>query len=216
MMKGRNMRRGIALWPALWMVTALVVGVATSPVVAGDGDHKRHRGYVDGSAFAKLANEDSTLIEVSINGPLLRTVAAALAKENEGIGEFLGGIVSISAVVVEDADDDNGSMASIAAKIAEDLKEDGWEQIARVRERGEGVTVLVLLDDKNEDSLAGVTVMVNEDDDNMVFANIAGRINLSMVAKLAAGLGVPGLEELSNLDLGDAVKKSKGKKRDRK
>jgi hypothetical protein len=119
---------------------------------------------------------------------------------------------------VEDVGHDSGSVASIAAKIAEDLQEDGWEQIARVREHGEGVTVLVLLDDKNEDSLAGVTVMVNEDADNMVFANIAGRIDLSMVAGLATGLGLPGLEELSNLDLGDAVKvkKSKGKKRDRR
>lgn len=210
------MRRGMALWPGLWMVTAFVVGAASSPVLAGDGDHKRHRGYVDGSAFAELANDDSTLIEVSIDGAVLRTVATALGEENKAIGEFLDGIVSISAVVVEDVDDDNGSVASIAARIAKDLKEDGWEQIARVREGDEGVTVLVLLDDKNEDSLAGVTVMVNEDADNMVFANIAGRIDLSMVAELATGLGVPGLEELSNLDLGDAVKKSKGKKRDRR
>ena len=214
-MKGRNMRRGMALWPVLWMVTAVVVGVATSPLVAGDGDYKRHRGYVDGSAFAELAGEHGTLIEVSISGPLLRTVAAALGKENEEIGGFLGGIVSISAVVVEDADDDDGSALAIAAKTAEDLKEDGWEQIARVREHGEGVTVLVLLDDKNEGSLAGVTVMVSENGDNVVFANIAGRIDLSMVAELATGLGLPGLEELSNLDLGDAVKKSKGKKRGR-
>ena len=216
MMKGRNIERGMALRPALWMITALAVGVATSPALAGDGNHKRHRGYVDGSAFAKFANDDSTLIEVSIDGALLKTVAAALGQENDDVGEFLGGIVSISAVVVEDADDDNGSVVSLAAKIAEDLLEDGWEQIARVREGGEGVIVLVLLDDEDEGLLAGVTVMVNEDGDNMVFANIAGSIDLGMAAKLATGLGLPGLEELRNLDLGDAVKKSKGKKRGRK
>jgi len=197
------------------MITALAVAAVASPVLAGDGDHKRHRGYVDGSAFAELANDDSTLIEVSIDGALLKTVAAALGEENKEIGEFLGGIVSISAVVVEDARDDNGTVVSLAAKIADDLKEDGWEQIARVRQDGEGVMVLVLRDDKNEDLLAGVTVMVSEDADNMVFANIAGRIDLGMVAKLATGLGVPGLEELGKLDLGDAVKTTKGKKRSR-
>ncbi len=203
---------------SLGLVAATVVGMASASALARDGDHKRHRGYVDGSAFAALASEDGTLIEVSINGPLLKTVASALGEENEEIAGFLGGIVSISAVVIEDADDDDGDARAMAAKIADDLKEDGWDQVARVREGDESVTVLVLLDDKHEGSLAGITVMVSEGEGEIVFANIAGRIDLSLVGKFAHGFGLPGLDQLVGMDLEDAVKKSKGngkrKKRD--
>ncbi len=74
---------------------------------------------------------------------------------------------------------------------------------------------MVLLDDKHEGSLAGITVMVVESGGSIVFANIAGQIDLSIVGKLAQGLSIPGLEQLVSLDLGDAIKKSKGNKQDR-
>lgn len=205
----------MGLSPALCLTIAAAISVTTSPVMARHGDKEDHRGYVDGSAFAELAGDEGTLIEVSISGALLKTVAAAMTQDNEALGSLLGGIVSINAVVVEDADNKDGSAAKMANDIAGDLKKDGWDQVARVREHGENVTVMVLLDDKHEGSLAGITVMVVESGGSIVFANIAGQIDLSIVSKLAQGLSIPGLEQLANLDLGDAIKKSKGKKHDR-
>lgn len=216
MMNRLNIRRGMALSPALWLVTAVAFSVVTPSVMARHGDQKPHRGYVDGSAFAELATGDETLIEVSISGALLKMVAAALGQENEAIGSFLDGIVSINAVVIEDAEDGDDSAARMAAGLVRDLKKDGWDQVAHVREPDEEVTVLVLLDDKHEGSLSGITVMVcDSEGNNIVFANIAGRIDLSIAGKVAQGLSIPGLEQLANFDLGDAIKKSKGKKHDR-
>ena len=203
--------------PVVCALAVMTMGLSSLSAVARDKDHKDHPGYVDGSAFAELAGDDSTLIEVSIHGALLKTVASALAHahENEAIAEFIGGIISIHAVVVEDSDDDDGDAGKIAAEIAGELKKNGWDQVAKVREDGESVTVLILLDDENDDSLAGITVMVSESGGKIVFANIAGRINLSIVGKLSKGLDIPGLHHLANLDLGDSVKKTKVRKHKR-
>ena len=196
------------------IITAVVfmaqMGVAS--VWAAARDRSRHRGYVDGSEVAELAGDDEKLIEVSIQGPLLRMVSEAVGHESEEMAGFLGQIVSISAVVVEVDEDDEDRARAVARNMTEDLENKGWEKLARVREDDMSVTVLALFDDKGEE-LEGLTVFVSERGDKFVFANIAGRIDLGLIGQLGLHLGIPGLEELTGGAFKTDAKKHKKKPR---
>ena len=47
-------------------------------------------------------------------------------------------------------------------------------------------------------AILGLVVMVAGDDNEFVFANIAGTLNLAAIAKLGESLDIPGLDELGN------------------
>ena len=81
--------------------------------------------------------------------------------------------------------------------ISKQLKAQDWELVARLKEAaGEEVHVLVLnIDEKIE----GMVVMVI-DDSELVFANIAGTIDMEAISKIGEGFGIPGLSDLGNLD----------------
>ena len=182
-------------------LTLAALGIAlfqASTVPAFGGEKKRDQptGYVDGSRFASLADDDEMVIEVSIRGPLLRMVSAAIAHEDEQLGKFIGDITSISAVVVELGDNEKRA-AALIKEMVDELEDDGWERLARVRDEGTHVIVFALFG-KGEDTLSGLTVVVTEsDEEKLVFANIAGKINLQIVGALGKKLGVPGLAELT-------------------
>lgn len=208
---------GTTVWSSrrtMIVAVALVVQMGAASVWATDRDRSRHRGYVDGSEVAELANDGDELIEVSIRGPLLRMVSEAIGQESEEMAGFIGQIVSISAVVVELDEDDDGRARAVARDMTEGLENKGWEKLARVREDDMSVTVLVLFDDEGEE-LEGLTVLVFERGDQFVFANIAGRIDLGLIGKLGLQLGIPGLKELTGGVFKPDVKKHKKYKKKR-
>jgi hypothetical protein len=163
-------------------------------------ERTRHPGFVDGSAFAELAGEEGKLVEVSLHGPLLKQVAKAMARKGKdsGIGSFLEGVVSISAVVVEEPLDP-GAARDRMRGMAEKMEKARWEHIARVREAEEDVWVYVLYDERGE-NLNGLTVLVSGSDE-LVFVNLAGRIDLGLIGDLAAGADIPGLDDLFDEDV---------------
>ena len=200
----------------LWIIAVVAlftpIGVTTTQALERDRDH--HRGYVDGSVLAELANEDDTLIEISIKGPLLRMVAKAIGHESSELSEFLGQIISINAIVLE-LEGDREPLQPAVGKLVNLLQDKGWERIARVQEDDSYVAVFVLYDSRMEE-LEGLTVIVSEDGDELVFANIAGRIDLELVGRIGKQLGVPGLDELTGLHLQSAAKDRKIKKERKK
>lgn len=200
----------------LWLIPVVAlftpIGVTTAQALERDRDH--HRGYVDGSVFAELANEDDTLIEISIQGPLLRMVANAVGHESSVLAEFLGQIISINAVVLE-LEGDRKRLQPTVDKLVKLLQDKGWERIARVQDDDSNVVVFVLYDSRMEE-LEGLTVIVSEGSEELVFANIAGRIDLELVGRIGKQLGMPGLDELTGLHLQTAVKHPKIEKEWRK
>ncbi len=200
----------------LWIIAVVAlftpIGVTTTQALERDRDH--HRGYVDGSVLAELANEDDTLIEISIKGPLLRMVAKAVGHESNELAEFLGQIISINAIVLE-LEGDREPLQHTIGKLVKLLQDKGWERIARVQEDESNVAVFVLYDRRMEE-LEGLTVIVSEGSDELVFANIAGRIDLELIGRIGRQLGVPGLDELTGLHLQTAVKDRKIKKERKK
>ncbi|MFQ5494217.1 MAG: DUF4252 domain-containing protein [Phycisphaerae bacterium] len=182
--------------PLLILGCIASASLVTSPVAAAAKKPKRHPGYVDGSQFAELAEEDGLLVEVSLAGPLLKMVTSAIGGQSEDAAELLGDIVSIHAVVVGVEESEDRDLGRIINAFDEELRDDGWQRLARVREENNHVLVLALPGE--DDALSGLTVVVRDsDEDVLVFANIAGSIHLDMIAQLGMQLDIPGLEELS-------------------
>ncbi len=192
---------------------ALSAGLAAfgPPVRAADGDSAAIRGFVDGSALGKLAGEDSELVEIHL-GPALLGAIARGAKDDPDAAALLGGLRSVSAYILGlDADADRAAKATRIFKDLEaQLVRDGWERLATVREKGDRVNVFVL---GTGGSVEGLVVLVfDKDEGKVVFANLAGRLDLAKLDSLGHALDVPGLDELGGArrDDGTASKKKGG------
>ncbi len=187
----RNTR--VSLVPVVascWLLLVLV----SSPAVAEKKSLDQVPGYVDGAAFVELAGDDAVTIEVSIHGGLLKMLASV----DPDLEELVGGLESIHAVILQVEDD--GAYERIRELMRQTerrLMGQGWERLARVKEDETEVKVLVLND---EDAILGLVVLVAGDENELVFANIAGTLNLAAIAKLGESLDIPGLDELGNGD----------------
>ncbi len=185
-------------------LTAVLLATAmASTASAGSRERERERrerdrlpGLVDGSKFMDFANEDKTLIEVNIRAPLLKVLAKAVHHEDKHAAELLSQIEAVSAIVVT-VEDGDGVRAQIG-KITEQLEDKDWDHIARIKENDALVNVLALYD---EEAILGLVVMVYEQGgQELVFANIAGRLDMALMASISAGLNIPGLEEIAGVD----------------
>ena len=173
--------------PALWLLPALIL----SPALAESNPLEKIPGYVDGSAFVELAGDDATTIEVSLHGALLK----ALAGIDPELSEIIGGLESIHAVVLEIEDSDTADrVRDLMSRTEKKLIGQKWERLARIKDGESVIKVLVLNDEK---AIRGLTIMVAEfDEDQIVFVNIAGEIDLAALAKLGEQLDIPGLDQL--------------------
>ena len=173
---------------------ALALCVAAPAAVAGE-DYSKLPGFVDGQRFIDAVGDDAVTVEVSIGGALL----SAITKFDPELHELAGGLKSISAIVLSTEDvGDTAKLRSIIRDTRTRLKKEGWEALATIREEGAEVQVLVLNDDE---AIQGLVVMIIDiDEGQMVFANIAGRVNLAAIGEIGDAMGIPGLDDI---DLGE-------------
>jgi hypothetical protein len=199
--------------------TILILGVALvpagSPARAADRDLAGLRGYVDGSVFGSLAGEDSQLVEIHLGPAILGAIARGASNDPESAA-LLGGLRAVSAYIVGlEGDPDR---ARKAAKLVHDMEQrllrDGWEHLARVRDKGDKVIVLVLGGDGTVEGL--VVLVLDKDGGQVVFANLAGTLDLAKIDRLHETLDVPGLDELGEKDRGAAPGAHDRKKKEQK
>ena len=176
------------------MTSCLLLVLVSSPAVAEKKSLDKVPGYVDGAAFVELAGDDAVTVEVSIHGGLLKMLASV----DPELEELVGGLESIHAVILEMEDDETATrIRDLMRQTERQLMSKGWERLARVRDDEAEVKVLILND---EEAILGLVVMVAGDENEFVFANIAGTLNLAAIAKLGESLDIPGLDELGNGD----------------
>ena len=184
--------RAAALAVSLLVPALLAAGA--SPARAADPPTLP--GYVDGKGFASLATEQSELVQISIGGQLLKAIAGSFAQEDPGLAKLLGQIESVQAVVVGFGGD--GERAARAEKLVGEMRErlgrDGWETLAQIQDKGSRVTVQVR---SGEIGVNGLVVLVlDRNQGKVVFANLAGLIDLAKIAAVGKGLKVPGLDQV--------------------
>jgi hypothetical protein len=175
--------------------SALLLFIAVAPlalpVYAADTAHEKHPGFIDGSAFLALASDDCTTVEVNLHGALLRAILGI----DPELKEAVGGLESIHAVIL--SCEENGRAAKALDLIRQTerkLVDRDWEVLTRIKDGESNVTVLVLND---EESIQGLAVLVADAGGHeIVFANIAGTVDLPAIAKLGESLEIPGLDQV--------------------
>jgi hypothetical protein len=176
------------------VIAALLTLPCASPVLAANEEVRGHVGFVDGTALIDLAFEDegSDFREIEISGPLLQALSRKLLNENEEVGRLLSEIVSINAVIVEGLSEPYREQArKLSFDLMRRLDAQGWDRAARVREKRERVGVYLRYDE--DDAVVGLTVVASQDAE-LVFVNIAGRIDVTKLSELSSTMGLPGLD----------------------
>ena len=165
----------------------LLIGLALSPVLAAD----KGPGYVDPDTFIRIAGDDRVLVQVSISEALLRMIT----RSDPDLKRVAGGLKSIEAVVLDLSRNGAAEDAHAALLDTENrMLRDGWERLVLVREDDGEVRILILPQD---DKIQGLTVLiVNRGDGTMIFANIAGSVDLASLEELGDVFDIPGLDEI--------------------
>jgi len=160
-------------------------------VPAQAGDRSRPPGYVDGSALIARAGEDALTVEISLHGALLRAITRADAE----LEKMAGGLEMIHAVIIDlEHAESKEKVLQVVADIQAELRSKGWERLARIQEGSSHINVMLL---NNEDTIQGLVVLVvNQDEQQVVFANVAGVLDLAAIERLGEELDIPGLDDL--------------------
>jgi hypothetical protein len=171
------------------MAATLAAGVAG----AVDPEVARLAGYVDGSSFSALSDPEGSRVEISLPGKILRPFCGALKSQDPEL-DVACGLEWIGAVILEfeGATPNLERARALVEKTESGLKAKGWERLAVVQEKDELVRVLMLV---SEDKVQGLVVLVVGADE-IVFANVAGDIDMNQLGALADKMDIPGLDEL--------------------
>jgi hypothetical protein len=176
--------RNILLSTLALLLLCAVAGAPSSQAAKG-------LGFVDSQPFIDIAGEDAVMVEVNLSGALLQT----LGKMNADLHELVGGLESIHAVVLQlNGPDRSESARRTIVDIEKGLKKRSWQRLALVREEDGEVRILTLSDGE---AIQGLVVMVIDmEEGELVFANIAGTLDLAAIQEIGDGLGIPGIEDL--------------------
>ncbi len=168
-------------------------------------DYKKHPGYVDFEVMGIFGEVEST-VEVFLKGPLLDLVAKSMIDEEPELSETISRLEYIHVQTFPLDDIDISRVEKKVEQVAKRLEKSGWEIVVRVRDREDDEHVYVYLLPRNDQTISGLVVMVIEDDENAVFVNIVGDINLKQIGRLGRKFDI---DELDDIDWDEDWEKSK-------
>lgn len=166
----------------------IVLVLAVAPALAAS----KSAGYVDPQTFIDIAGGDENVaVQVTIGSWLIKPIIEA----DPDLKALAGGLESIEVVILDLSRQGSAARAKDVLRETESrLRKQGWERLVLVREEDAEVHVVVL---GGEDRVEGLVAMVIDMGDNtLVFANIAGTIDLAALQRISETWDIPGLDEI--------------------
>jgi hypothetical protein len=178
--------------------------LAGSAALAAPAKPSSHPGFLTLQPFLDLASPDDDVTEVNVGPDMLGSLCTGLTEPEAK--KFMCGIVGVHAVVIGLTGDSVTPRLDRARRLVQEttkrLQDSGWEAIVRVKEKTSTVSVLTK-SAGTEGKIHGLAVLVVETDEHepqVVFANIAGTLDLSQLSRLSSGSGlhldIPGLDQI--------------------
>ena len=173
--------------PMKMMLLALALVVTAWPNQAqaqNQRNARSHPGYVNLERMGDLSDlfESDAVIEVNVEGALMKLVAEASRFEDPELADLL---LKLRGVYVRAYTVDRGfrnAATQRASEIGEALMDEGWSSVVRVPNRDEHVQMFVNYDG---DNVAGMVVMtIEEGSDEAVFVNIVGEIDPAQIGRI--------------------------------
>jgi len=181
-----NAFRGAAL-ALLALGPLLATGARAEPPVAA--------GYVDGAMFRALVDDDREIVEVNLEGPLLQSMAKSKGEDSDDkdTNELFGKLKAIHAVIGTVKGPASAAM-NLVHQTDQKLVAAGWQRVARIKDESTMISVLTHTAGGHVDGL--VALIFDSDDKELVFANLAGEIDITRLGEIGERVHVPGLDQI--------------------
>lgn len=181
---------------------ACTAGSAVAQKALTEDELQREPGYVDFGDLWKWSDGDQEM-EIHLTQPLLGVVGAFVGSEDPELAELIKGLHLVKVNGFSFAAGDENDVTSFVDATSKKLRGDAWDNIVKVRERGENVSVFVKFEgDKRtqaETFLSGLAVLVLEDDE-ATFVNVVGRFRLEDIAKVGQHFDIPSSNDWDRFD----------------
>jgi hypothetical protein len=176
---------------SLLLLGLLLAGLA-GPARAQDR-LDRDPGYLDLGTVEEWFDAEPWL-EVNIKGALLKLVAEASRYEDPELTRLLLKLKAIEVRGYPLSWSQYDAVERRTSELARTLEDQGWDTVARVRERNERTDVYLKVVDG---AIAGMAVMVLEpgSDDGAVFVNIVGEIDPEEIGRLGSKFNIGPLQD---------------------
>jgi len=165
----------------------LAVRAETPVVVSG--------GYVDGTMFRALVDDTQDVVEVNLDGAILQALAKSGSNEPKpgDAKDLFAKLKSIHAVIGTVKGPAEAALA-LVQKTDQKLVAAGWQRVTRITDATSTVSVLTHTVADKVDGL--VALIFDSKDKELVFANLAGEIDVTQLGEIGKRLNVPGLDQV--------------------
>jgi hypothetical protein len=158
-------------------------------------------GFVDGAPFRELLDDTKNILEVNLDGAILKAMANKSSKakdgdedgDDENAKDLFAKLKSIHAVIGTVKGPSADALA-LVKKTDNRLAASGWQRIARITDETSTVSVLTHTVAEKIDGL--VALIYDREDKELVFANLAGEIDVTKLGAIGESLDLPGLDRV--------------------
>ena len=185
----------------LHLVFLIAISMALSATALA-GQLSDQPGYVD-LEFIQIPDDAEEIQDINL-GPVLKDVVREARKNDDlEIAELLTMVHSLRMRAFS-IDEQSVKMAKDAVdKIAARLKKDDWDNLMKFKDGGELTTISTKY---HNDNMVGLMVVVFSPDEEVMFINVVGDLDLGKLMKLAMELNTDELEEyLEKFDGGSSI-----------
>jgi Domain of unknown function (DUF4252) len=136
---------------------------------------------------------DKLEVEINLEGPLLRMIAAGTKQDDPGFSAVMAGLQSIQVQAFPMKGADTGAVKARIDRAVHWLEGHGWKSSVRVRDQGQETYIYLK---QAGDRIDGLTLLSLDPKDEAVVINIVGRIDPAELGRLGQSLNVPQLKKI--------------------
>ena len=173
----------------LLLSTSAAIAVRAESPVATSG------GYVDGAMFRALVDETKDVVEINLDGAILQALAKSGGSDHDArdTKDLFAKLKSIHAVIGTVKGPAEGAL-ELVQKTDKKLSSAGWQRVTRISDATSTISVLTHTVSDKVDGL--VVLIFDTKDKELVFANLAGEIDVTQLGEIGKRLNVPGLDQV--------------------
>ena len=152
-------------------------------------------GYVVESMLRALVDENQDVAEINLDGPILQALAKSGrdGREDDDTKDLFAKLKSIHALIGTVKGPAQEALA-LVQKTDRKLAASGWQRVTRITDES---TTILMLTHTVSDKIDGLVVLIFDSaDKQLVFANLAGEIDITKLGEIGERFNVPGLDQV--------------------
>lgn len=152
-------------------------------------------GYVDEAMFRALVDDNQDVVEINLDGAILQALAKNGSSDHDtrGTKDVFAKLKSIHAVIGTVKGPADAALA-LVQKTDKRLVAAGWQRVTRISDATSTISVLTHTVNDKVDGL--VVLIFDSKDKELVFANLAGEIDVTQLGAIGERFNVPGLDQV--------------------